>query len=260
MYRSKIYGFIPARISATRFPGKPLYPICDMPMIQHVIYRSQMYNNWDGLYLTTCDQQIQEFGESIGIPVIMTSDKHTRALDRVAEAATKCDQNIGDNDIVLNVQGDEPMMQPEMIDATIKPILDDEDVNGTILAMEIISEEQYFDPNTLKIVHNNKGDILYTSRSPIPYSERFSPKLGARRIYGIFGFKWHFLKTFTNMKESPLEIAESCDSNRLYDNGYTQRIAPYPYIESFAVDVPEDIVKVEKYMKNDPYWKIYNNK
>ena len=152
------------------------------------------------------------------------------------------------------------MMHPEMIDATIKPMLDYEDVKGTILAMEIVKEEQYYDPNTLKIINNRRGNILYTSRSPVPYCEEFSPELGARRIYGIFGFKWHFLKAFTNMKESPLELAESCDSNRLYDNGYTQRIAPYPYIESFAVDVPEDIVKVEKYMKNDPYWKKYKNK
>ena len=260
MPRPNIYGFIPARMSASRFPGKPLYPICNMPMIQHVIHRSQMFNKWDGLYLTTCDQEIREFGESIGIPVIMTSDKHTRALDRVAEAATKCGQNIGDNDIVLNVQGDEPMIHPEMINRTIKPMLDEKDVNGTILAMDIVNEMQYHDPNTLKIINNKKGDILYTSRSPVPYCKKFSPELGAKRIYGIFGFKWHFLKTFNNMDESPLELAEACDSNRLYDNGYTQRIAPYPYVESFAVDVPEDIIKVEKYMKDDPYWKMYNKK
>ena len=260
MNNPKIFGFIPARMSASRFPGKPLYPICNMPMIQHVIHRSQMFNKWDGLYLTTCDQEIREFGESIGIQVIMTSDKHTRALDRVAEAAAKCGQNIGDNDIVLNVQGDEPMMHPEMIDATIQPMLDDEDVKGTILAMEIASEEQYYDPNALKIIHNKKGDILYTSRSPVPYCKQFSRELGIRRIYGIFGFKWHFLKTFTNMEESPLELAESCDSNRLYDNGYTQRIAPFAYIDSFPVDVPEDIEKVEKAMINDKYWEIYRNK
>ena len=259
MNNPKIFGFIPARMSASRFPGKPLYPICNMPMIQHVIHRSQMFNKWDGLYLTTCDQEIREFGESIGIPVIMTSDTHTRALDRVAEAATKCGQNIGDNDIVLNVQGDEPMMHPEMINATIKPMLDDENVKGTILAMKIVSEVQYYDPNTLKIINNIKGDILYTSRSPVPYCEQFSPELGARRIYGIFGFKWHFLKIFTNMKESPLELVESCDSNRLYDNGYTQRIAPYPYVESFSVDVPEDIVKVEKYILDDPYYLLYKD-
>jgi len=253
----KIFGFIPARMASSRFPGKPLYPVINMPMVEHVIHRAEIFNKWDGLYLTTCDREIREFAESIGTSVIMTSNKHSRALDRVAEAATKCGQNIGDNDIVLNVQGDEPMLHPEMIDATIKPMIDDPEVMGTVLAMHIIDENQFFDPNTLKIVHNKKGDILYTSRSPVPYCEKFSPELKARRIYGIFGFKWHFLKTFTNMDESPLELTESCDSNRLYDNGYTQRIAPYPYIKSFAVDIPEDIVKVEKYIKNDPYWRKY---
>ena len=85
----RIFGFIPARMDSSRFPGKPLYPICGMPMIEHVIHRAEIYKKWDGLYLTTCDQEIQEFGDSIGIPVIMTSNTHSRALDRVAEAANK---------------------------------------------------------------------------------------------------------------------------------------------------------------------------
>ena len=260
MRKIKIFGFIPARMDSSRFYGKPLYPIAGLPMIGHVIKRAQLYKDWTGLFLTTCDEEIKDYGESLNIPVIMTSSKHARALDRIAEAVNLCDHVIENDDIILNVQGDEPMLQPGMIDATVKPMFEDDDVKGTILAMEIVKEEQYYDPNTLKIINNRRGDILYTSRSPVPYCEEFSPELGARRIYGIFGFKWHFLKAFTNMKESPLELAESCDSNRLYDNGYTQRIAPYPYIESFAVDVPEDIVKVEKYMKNDPYWKKYKNK
>ena len=259
MPSSNIYGFIPARMSASRFPGKPLYPICNMPMIQHVIYRAEMFNKWDGLFLTTCDQEIRKFGEAIGIPVIMTSGTHKRALDRVAEAATKCGQNIGDNDIVLNVQGDEPMLHPKMINATIKPMLEDSKVMGTILAMYIVDEEQFKDPNTLKIIHNLKGDILYTSRSPVPHTDNFSPKLQAKRIYGIFGFRWHFLKLFNELKESPLELSESCDSNRFYDYGFTQRIAPYKYIESFSVDVKEDVLKVEKALINDKYWEMYKN-
>ena len=259
MNKPKLFGFIPARMSASRFPGKPLYPICNMPMIHHVIHRAKMFEGWDGLYLTTCDNEIKDFAESIGMQVIMTSDKHTRALDRVAEAATICGQKIEDTDIILNVQGDEPMMRPDMINATIQPMLDYQNVNGTILAMEIINEDQYFDPNVLKIVNNKKGDILYTSRSPIPYCKKFNTSLGAKRIYGIFGFRWGFLKTFTRMRESPLEIVESCDSNRLYDNGYTQRIAPYPYIKSFSVDVPEDIIKVENHMEKDPLWRKYSN-
>ncbi|MBI9033207.1 MAG: 3-deoxy-manno-octulosonate cytidylyltransferase [Bacteroidales bacterium] len=253
----KIFGFIPARMASSRFPGKPLYPICGMPMAEHVVHRARMYKKWDGLFLTTCDKEIQQFGESIDIPTIMTSDLHTRALDRIAEAVIKCGVPIDDNDIVLNVQADEPMLHPEMIDATIQPMIDNPVVMGTILAMDIVEEEQFLDPNILKIIHKKNGDILYTSRSPIPYCKEFSPELGAKRIYGIFGFRWHFLKTFTSLEESPLELVESCDSNRLYDNGFTQRIAPYPYLKSFAVDAPEDIIKVEMNIKNDPYYESY---
>jgi len=255
----RIFGFIPARMESSRFYGKPLFPILGMPMIGHVIKRAQMYQNWDNLYLTTCNEEIKEYAESIDIQVIMTSNKHNRALERIVEAVNKCDEHITENDIILNVQGDEPMMRPDMMDATIKPMLEEEEVLGTILAMDIIDEEQFIDPNALKILHNLKGDILYTSRSPVPYAKKFTNKIEAKRIYGIFGFRWHFLKLFNELKESPLELYESCDSNRLYDYGFTQRIAPYKYIQSFSVDVEKDIIKVEEAMKNDKYWKMYNN-
>ena len=255
---ARILGFIPVRMASSRFPGKPLYPILGMPMVEHVLRRAQMFKKWDGLFLTTCDEELRELGESLGIPVIMTSNKHTRALDRVAEAVTKCRLNVENDDIVLNVQGDEPMMRPDMITATVKPMIDNADVNGVVLSMPIIDETQFNDPNTLKIIHNIKGDILYTSRAPIPYCKQWSLDIDAKRIYGIFGFRWGFLRKFTKMPESPLELVESCDSNRLYDNGLTQRVAQYPYIDSFAVDVPEDVKKVEAYIKADPYWKKYN--
>ena len=105
---------------------------------------------------------------------------------------------------------------------------------------------------------NIKGDILYTSRAPIPYCKEWKSDLGAKRIYGIFGFQWGFLKKFTGIPESPLELVEACDSNRLYDNGLTQRVADYPYVDSFAVDTPEDAEKVEAHIKADPYWRKYN--
>ena len=237
----KLFGFIPARMASSRFPGKPLYPICGMPMIEHVIHRARMFEKWDGLFITTCDEEIREFVESAGFKAIMTSDKHTRALDRIAEAIPKCGVKVSDSDIVINVQADEPMMHPEMFETAIKPMLEDPSVNGTVLTIQIKDKDQYFNPDTLKIIHNKKGDILYTSRSPVPYCKKFSPEIGAKRIFGIFSFRWHFLQTFTKMEESPLEIAESCDSNRLYDNGFTQRIAPYPYFYSCSVDSPSDI-------------------
>jgi len=254
----KIIGIIPARMAASRFPGKPLYPILGRAMVEHVYCRASIFTRWDGLYLATCDPEIFQYGDSRGWPSLMTSNKHTRALDRVAEAAGKCGQYLEEQDIVVCVQGDEPMLHPDMIGASIKPLDEDPDVHCTVLAMEIVDEKQYRDPNSLKIIHDPKGDVLYTSRSPVPYCKKFPPEyFTPRRIYGIFAFRWHFLKTFTGMDQSPLELSESCDSNRIFDNFYRQRIAPYEFRPSFSVDSPEDIKTVEVGMGQDPLWGKY---
>lgn len=247
----KIIGLVPARMASSRLPGKPMMKINGKPMIEHVYKRAMLYKNWTHLGLCTCDKEIQDFGLSQDWSVLMTSDKHTRCLDRIAEAAPMLVPDIDDQDIVVCVQGDEPMLLPEMIEATIEPLLKQADVNCTVLAMDIIDETEWKHRDVVKIVHNLKGDVLYTSRSPIPHSDNFSLEIGAKRIYGIFAFRWHFLKTFTQLAESPLEIVESCDSNRMFDYGFQQRIAPFPYVESYAVDNPEDIARVEKAMKTD---------
>ena len=253
-----IIGVIPARMGSSRFPGKPLAKIHGMPMIEHVYRRAKLYTKWDHLVLSTCDLEIKEFAESVGIPVIMTSNHHDRALDRIAEAIELSDFNATDDDIVVNVQGDEPMMRPSLIEAAINPLLHETDVNGTVVALPIIDEAQFYDPNTLKIVHNLKGDILYTSRAPVPYSKSFSTDLDVHRIYGIFGFKWGFLKKFTSLQPSPLELNEACDSNRLYDYGFTQRVAKHEYFDSFAVDIPDDLKKVEEYIVKDDLFNLYS--
>jgi len=226
-------------------------------MIEHVFERAKLFKKWDDLILATCDNEIATFAIQKSYPVIMTSNQHTRCLDRVAEAVTKYDKKINESDIIVCVQGDEPMLHPDMIDAAIKPLENYADVNCTVLAMEIGTEEQFLSPHTVKIIHDLKGDVLYTSRSPIPYNNSFTRQLGARRIYGILAFRWHFLKTFNLLEESPLELKEACDSNRIVDHGFRQRIAPYPYIESFSVDIPSDVNLVEKYMNKDPYWGKY---
>ena len=254
----KVIGLIPARMASSRFPGKPLCKILGKPMIEHVYRRATMYPGWTKLGLTTCDREIADFGNSNGWDVIMTSDKHTRCLDRIAEAAPKFDSDLKDDDIIVCVQGDEPMLYPNMIDAVVKPLLDDKDVNCTVLAMDIVDEDVFKHKDTVKIVHNLKGDVLYTSRSPVPWCEKFSVELGAKRIYGIFAFRWHFLRTFTNLPESPLEIKESCDSNRMFDYGLKQRIAPYQFVQSFSVDNPGDVRKVEEGMSADPFYKMYS--
>jgi 3-deoxy-manno-octulosonate cytidylyltransferase (CMP-KDO synthetase) len=255
---SKILGFIPARMAASRFPGKPLHPILGRPMLEHVYLRARMFPRWDVLAICTCDEEIRAFAESKGWPVIMTADTHVRALDRVAEAATRCGLPVADDDIVLNVQGDEPMMHPDMIAATIKPLEDRPgEVRGTMLAMDIVEESQFRNPDILKIIHDLSGRVLYTSRHPIPYCKQFSPDLGAQRIYGLFGFRWDFLKLFTSLAPSPLEIKEACDSNRLYDYGHHQHIASFPFQPSYSVDSPNDIHLVEAAMQNDSLWGRY---
>lgn len=255
--KMKIIGIIPARMASSRFPGKPMYKILGKPMIEHVYIRAAMYKGWTKLGLATCDKEIADFGTSKGWKVLMTSDKHTRCLDRIAEAAPMIEPSIEKNDIVVCVQGDEPMLHPEMIDAAVKPLLDDAEVRCTVLAMEIVDEKVFHHKDTVKIVHNLKGDVLYTSRAPIPWCEKFTPSLGARRIYGIFAFRWHALKEFTELAESPLECKESCDSNRMFDYGLKQRIAPFPHRPSFSVDNPGDIKIVEDAMVKDFIYQVY---
>ncbi|NQV56657.1 MAG: 3-deoxy-manno-octulosonate cytidylyltransferase [Rhodospirillales bacterium] len=252
----KKIGIVPARMAASRFPGKPLKNILGRPMLEHVFERARLNDSLDALVIATCDQEIREFAETKGYPVVMTSDRHTRALDRVAEAATLCDENISDHDLVLCIQGDEPMMQPDMITTVLEPLYRD-DREGTILAMDIVDEDVFLNPDTVKIIHDITGKVLYTSRSPVPHCKSFSQELGAKRIYGIFGFKWRLLNWFTELPESPLELAEACDSNRICDNGRYQHIAHYPYIPSYSVDSASDLLKVEQAMNNDALWGKY---
>lgn len=252
-----IYGVVPARMASSRFPGKPLHPICGRPMIEHVFMRARMFSRFDGLYLATCDKAIAQFANEKNFPVVMTKDTHVRCLDRVAEAIEKQVPNIAESDIAVCVQGDEPMLNPAMIDAVVKPILAEADVYCTMLAMPIVDEEQFLNPDTVKIVHNLFGDVLYTSRSPVPYHKKFHPDLGAKRVSGIFAFRWHFLKTFNQLPESPLELQESCDSNRIIDHGFKQRIAPVAYQPYFSVDSPSDIATVEAHIKQDHLWGQY---
>jgi 3-deoxy-manno-octulosonate cytidylyltransferase (CMP-KDO synthetase) len=254
----KVIGVVPARMAASRFPGKPMYPIHGRPMVEHVFLRAKMYPGWSRLVLATCDKEIQDFGKSKNIPVIMTGSHHTRALDRVAEAVTLLGEPVAEDDIVVCVQGDEPMMRPDMFDAVMAPLLKDPAVAGTILAMHVVDEEIWRNPDTVKIVHNAAGEVLYTSRAPVPYCKgKFTAEHMARRIYGIFGFRWRALKAFTAHPETRLEQLEACDSNRILDMPFCQVIAPYPSLQSFSVDSPSDIQLVEKHMQTDEYWLRY---
>jgi 3-deoxy-manno-octulosonate cytidylyltransferase (CMP-KDO synthetase) len=252
-----VYGIVPARMGSSRFPGKPLYPICGRPMLEHVFHRAARYDGWTDLTVATCDTEIADYAATKNFPFVMTSDQHVRCLDRVAEAINKRATQAGENDIIVCVQGDEPMLHPDMIAAVVDPIKNNADVNCTMLAMPIRDEKLFYNPDIVKIIHDINGDILYTSRSPVPYCNVFAPEIGAKRVSGIFAFRWHFLKTFTALPESPLELQEACDSNRIMDNGFKQRMALVPYQPYFSVDSPPDIALVEQFMPDDVLWGSY---
>jgi 3-deoxy-manno-octulosonate cytidylyltransferase (CMP-KDO synthetase) len=250
----RIIGVIPARMAASRFPGKPLYPIHGRPMLEHVYRRAQAYADWDHLVLATCDAEIALFAQGRGIPLAMTGSHHTRALDRVAEAVEHLSPPAGEDDIVVCVQGDEPMLRPDMIDAVVSALLRTTAIPCTVLAIHITEQSQWLNPDIVKVIHNDAGEVLYTSRVPIPYSKQgFSPDLMARRIGGIFAFRWKYLQAFTAHRETRLEQLEACDSNRILDMPFRQFIAPYRSVPAFSVDSPADIELVERHMDADEY-------
>ncbi len=250
----KIFGFIPARMKASRFPGKPLASIAGKPMLQHVHERASGFPDWHMLAVATCDQEIVEFCVNQSYPVIMTSPDHTRAIDRCAEASSGLTPALAPDDIIVVVQGDEPLLTPDMIQAVIAPIVAagpgrHAAVDSTVLAMPIHDEEQFGNPDIVKIVTDSDDRVLYTSRAPIPYLRRgvaFSPKHGAKRIGGIFAFRKHALDWFIAQDQHFLELAESCDINRICGNGLDQTCVTVPYREYYSVDRPADIVRVER--------------
>jgi 3-deoxy-manno-octulosonate cytidylyltransferase (CMP-KDO synthetase) len=250
-------GIVPARMGSSRFPGKPLHPIAGKPMVEHVYARAKLSYDWDILCIATCDEEIRAFADSKGFPVVMTADTHTRALDRVSEAYGIVAGSDDDDDIVVCVQGDEPLLAVDTITAVIEPFGADPTVEGTMLAVPITDEALYRNPDIVKIIHDIRGNVLYTSRQPVPHCTTFSADLGAMRVGGIFGFRWHFLKWFSSLPESPLERVESCDSNRICDNGRFQRIAPIAARPYFSVDSPEDVALVEEAIEDDPLWGKY---
>ena len=240
----KIFGFIPARMMASRFPGKPLHLILGKPMLAHVVDRARGFRNWHRLAVATPDQVIHDFCVKRDYSVVMTDPGHTRAIERCAEAANVA----GPADIIVVVQGDEPLLTPDMIEAVVAPIITGF-ADCTMLAMPIHDEEQFDNPDIVKVVTDRDDFVLYTSREAIPYlalGVEFSPEHGAKRIGGIFAFRKRKLDWFIAQEQHFLEIRESCDSNRICGNGLKQKCVTVPYREYYSVDRLEDIARVEK--------------
>lgn len=253
---SLIVGIIPARMGSSRFPGKPMAKICGMPMIGHVYFRSKMSRLLDETVVATCDKEIFDYIISIGGRAMMTSLKHQRASDRAAEAMTKFEKASGKKvGIAVMIQGDEPMLKPGMVDAVIKPLLAQDDLQITNL-MKGLEVKDMPDVNTVKVVVDCNKEALYFSREPIPFSKKWPGSIPAWKQIGIIAFRRDFLLKFLRLPHTPLEKIESVDMLRVLEHGYDLRMVPIKE-ETYGVDTPEHLSFVEKILKKDKLSRRY---
>ena len=255
----KIIGIIPARLASSRLPQKPLADILGMPMIGHVYHRSKLCSILDEVYVATCDLEIYNYITSIGGKAVMTSDKHERASDRTAEALLKIEKDTQSKiDIVVMIQGDEPMVTPEMINDSILPLLNDDNIKITNLMANMKTVEEHEDPAEVKVVVDKNNFAMYFSREPIPSRKKGVDNVPMLKQVCIIPFNRDFLLEYNEMKQTPLEIIESVDMNRLLENGIKIKMV-FTDTETYSVDTPADLENVNKKMSNDVLLKSYFN-
>ena len=220
-----IIGMIPARMASTRFPNKPMALILGMPMIGHVYFRCKMCRLLNDVFVATCDKEIYDYIESIGGKAVMTADTHERASDRCAEAMLKVEEHFKKTiEILAMIQGDEPMVYPEMIEEALQPMISDSNILITNLLGEMSSKEEFEDPNQVKVVVDLSGNALYFSREPIPSRKKYSGQVPMFKQVPIIPFRRDFLAEYNRMGQTPLEIIESVDMMRIVENGLKIRM------------------------------------
>ncbi len=252
-------AIIPARMASSRFPGKPLAKIHGIPMIGHCYFRSKMSPCLDEVYIATCDEEIRDYAKSIGAPCIMTANTHERASDRIAEAMLKIEADTGDRHaIVVLVQGDEPMLHPDMIDATVKALEDDLSVNVTNGVAEIGTAAEFEDPNEVKVVVGPDGYAIYFSREPIPSRRKWDGEVPMLKQVCIIPFRRDYLLEYNETPQTPLEKIESVDMLRIIENGGKIRMVPMEH-ETLSVDTPKDLERVVEAMTDDELRAHYEN-
>lgn len=253
-----IIAVIPARMGSSRYPGKPLADIHGVPMVGHVAFRAAMCGHLAATYIATCDDAIMQYAASKKLNAVMTADTHTRCSDRTAEALLKIEKELNMTaDIVVMIQGDEPMVTPEMIDAALAPMLRDPEIQVVNLMADIADETEFEDPNEVKVVTDLAGDALYFSREPIPSRRKGCPVVPMKKQVCVIPFRREYLLHFNAMPETPLEIIESVDMMRVLENGDKVRMVQISQC-TLSVDTPEDCERVRKAMRDDPLRKLYS--
>lgn len=245
---------IPARMASTRFPGKPLADICGKTMIEHVWQRVCLNDKIDNVYIATCDQEIKAVAKKFGAMVIMTSDKHVRCMDRIAEACLKLQEEGKHFDIVLNIQGDEPLLNPVTLDLLLSSFYEDKDILCVNLIENLKNEEEINSFNNVKAVFDQRNFAMYFSRQPIPngFSNKHYKQLGA------YGLSKEAILKYPKLKQGPLEIAESDDMLRFMEHGIPVKVVLSPY-KTMGVDTKSDLEKVCFLMEKDEIFQKYES-
>jgi len=243
----KIIGIIPARYGSTRFPGKPLAMINGMSMVMRVYVQVKQAKCCDEVMVATDDDRIFQHVLEHGGKAIMTSEDHPSGTDRVYEAAVKMiGQDQLNEHVVINIQGDEPFINPDAI-SSLATCFEDPAVGIATLMKKIVSEEELFDPNVVKVIPGKRRQAVYFSRSALPWirGREATDWLATFSFYkhiGIYAYRGDVLHDITTLKTSPLELAEGLEQLRWLENGYSIHVEETDY-ESLSVDTPEDLSK-----------------
>lgn len=240
----KFLGVIPSRYASTRLEGKPLKDICGHTMIEWVYKRTKL-SNLDEVVVATDDERIYKEVERFGGKAILTSKEHENGTSRIAEVCTKYE----DYDVIVNVQGDEPLIEPEMINSIINSFKEDDTISMSTLKYKIDTMEEIENPNYVKVTTDKKGYALYFSRSVIPYPRKLDIQNYYKHV-GIYGYKRDFVVEYAKMEPTPLELSESLEQLRALENGYRIKVMETPY-KIIGVDTQEELEKVREYIKEN---------
>ncbi|XP_060189298.1 3-deoxy-manno-octulosonate cytidylyltransferase, mitochondrial-like isoform X2 [Lycium barbarum] len=241
-FRSRIIGIIPARFASTRFQGKPLVHILGKPMIQRTWERAKLAATLDHVD----DEKIAECCQGFGAEVIMTSESCRNGTERCNEALQKLGKKY---DIVVNIQGDEPLIEPEIIDGIVKALQAAPDAVFST-AVTSLKPEDAFDPNRVKCVVDNRGYAIYFSRGLIPYNKsgKVNPHFPYLLHLGIQSYDSKFLKIYPELEPTPLQLEEDLEQLKVLENGYKMKVIKVDH-ETHGVDTPEDVDKIEQFMQ-----------
>jgi 3-deoxy-manno-octulosonate cytidylyltransferase (CMP-KDO synthetase) len=240
----RVTAVIPARYASTRFPGKPLAELMGKPMIQWVVERTAASTLIDRVLVATDDERIARVVRDFGGEVVMTRADHATGTDRLAEVAEGLE-----SELIVNVQGDEPLIAPVMIDEAVAPLRADPTIVMGTLMTPLLSTQEYEDPNVVKVVVDRRGFALYFSRAPIPHPRDAAiddvtwANFPACRHIGLYVYRRDFLLTFPKLAPTPLEELEKLEQLRALEHGYAIRVARTAHT-SQGVDTPEDLARV----------------